>query len=75
MYSQRCELIDSAQEKDLGTVTASSLKASPQRAGLIKNANELLRGVRDGKGWKVMRKCNIVTMQTSSAAFSEYNKK
>lgn len=40
-YSQRCKLIDSAQEKDLGTVTAISLQASPRCSGLIKNANKI----------------------------------
>lgn len=49
-YSQGCELIDSAQEKDLGTVTASSLRAFSRCMGLIKNANKILGGLRDWKG-------------------------
>lgn len=63
------------QPRKKGSVRASSLKASPPWTGLIKNANKILGGVRDGKGWKVIRKYNIAMMQTSSASFSKYNTK
>lgn len=49
-YSQGCKLIDSAQEKDLGTVTTSSLRAFSWWMGLIKNANKILGGLREWKG-------------------------